>query len=449
MKVVPTKFDVNVFTPYSATTLAAQTDDNANTDHESGVLMLGNFLVGQVLPTLHEQLLSLPLNNQDGSKLVQLLHSSGVNVRYLGLLAGLCFNKSLAETSRVDMQILRACETEMVARAAKHYINYLLADPVLAAAPGYAVVLNALMEVTPDTDIALEGIRKTRKGKTAPKVPTAIARVLAENGVSGVGVWNSVRTMVDHHFHYKLRVWSETPEKEYGPVQCDRVVLLRRICIMLGVRLQARSYDMEAVCVFTPNDIEAFSPRVKHVHTSLLDDTLMTVFSEAAACLQQGELTAAFVYCRQVVLTAVSACHLLHPLIPRALTTMSTVAFVLKDYVTAVKYGRLALSCSDRVFGPDSIEVAICHTQLSDALRRAGGLHESIMHYKAALDIYLMACGDHSEEIGDVYASLGLLYQELVFNDKAISCLEIALQKISKEHPDYEKVIQGLTQCYA
>ena len=201
--------------------------------------------------------------------------------------------------------------------------------------------------------------------------------------------------------------------------------------------------------MFTPNDIEAFSPRVKHVHTSLLDDTLMTVFSEAAACLQQGELTAAFVYCRQVVLTAVSACHLLHPLIPRALTTMSTVAFVLKDYVTAVKYGRLALSCSDRVFGPDSIEVAICHTQLSDALRRAGGLHESIMHYKAALDIYLMACGDHSEEIGDVYASLGLLYQELVFNDKAISCLEIALQKISKEHPDYEKVIQGLTQCYA
>lgn len=332
----------------------------------------------------------------------------------------------------------------------KHYVNYLLADPALAAAPGYAVaaVLNALLQEKPDTEIALEGVRKSRKGKAA-KVPEAIVRSLAESGVSGVGVWETIRKMVDKHFHYKLRLWSETPDKLFTPIECDRVVLLRRVCILLGVRIQARRYDMQATCVLSPEDVEAFSARVKHVRTSQVDDMLIKLFSEAAYYLNQNELAAAFQCCYQVVLYAVSACRLLHPVIPRALSTVSTVAFIVKDYVTSVKYGRLALSCSERIFGPDSIEVAISHSKLSDALRSAGGLEESVMHSKAALDIYLMACGDHSEEIGEVYASLGLLYKQLAFTDKAVACLETALSKISKESEDYSDVIKGLSECYA
>ena len=60
-----------------------------------------------------------------------------------------------------------------------------------------------------------------------------------------------------------------------------------------------------------------------------------------------------------------------------------------------------------------------------------------------------MACGDHSEEIGEVYASLGLLYKQLAFTDKAVACLETALSKISKESEDYSDVIKGLSECYA
>lgn len=444
MKAVPTKFDVNMLMPYNAP-VTGEDDPRLN-----ATFTLVNYLIGQAIPLLLEQLKELSLNNQDGSKLVQMMHSSGINVRYLGLLANLCFNESIEKTPRLNLQILRACETEMVARAAKHYVNYLLADPALAAAPGYAVaaVLNALLQEKPDTEIALEGVRKSRKGKVA-KVPEAIVRSLAESGVSGVGVWETIRKMVDKHFHYKLRLWSETPDKLFTPIECDRVVLLRRVCILLGVRIQARRYDMQATCVLSPEDVEAFSARVKHVRTSQVDDMLIMLFSEAPYYLNQNELAAAFQCCYQVVLYAVSACRLLHPVIPRALSTMSTVAFIVKDYVTSVKYGRLALSCSERIFGPDSIEVAISHSKLSDALRSAGGLEESVMHSKAALDIYLMACGDHSEEIGEVYASLGLLYKQLAFTDKAVACLETALSKISKESEDYSDVIKGLSECYA
>lgn len=451
MKEAPSSFDVNVFTPYSATTLAAQTNEAADTKREHAALLLSNFLIGQMVPSLRETMQNASFNSQDGSKLVQIMHSSGVNVRYLGLLAGLCYNESAEKTPAVDAHILRACETEMVARVAKHLVNYLLADPVLAAAPGYAVaaVLNALMEATPDAEIALEGMRKARKGKTVAKVPAAIARVLTANEVSGQGIWKQVRQMVDSHFHYTLRMWSESPEAAFAPMEADRVVLLRRVCTLLGVRLQARHYDMKAACVFAPSDVEAFSPRVKHVRTGALDDALMTIFSEASVALQQGNLANAFILCRQVILTAVSAGHLLHPLIVRALSLMATSLYIIRDYVNAVKYARLSLACAERVFGTDSIEVAVCHTQLSDALRKAGAPHEAIMHAKASLDIYLMACGDRSEEIGNVYASLGLLYMELVFNDKAVACLETALRKITKENENYASVVAGLSQCNA
>ena len=123
--------------------------------------------------------------------------------------------------------------------------------------------------------------------------------------------------------------------------------------------------------------------------------------------------------------------------------------FILKDYVNAVKYSRMALKCTERAYGVDSIEAAICHSQLSDALGRAGGLNESILHYKACLDIYVMVCGDRSEEIGEVYANLGLLYKELVFNEKAVECLRIAEGKLTKRHPLYLRCVQGLAQCSA
>ena len=451
MEEAPSQFDVNVFTPFSATTLAAQTNDNADTSREHAALLLSNFLIGQMIPSIRETMKSVSFNSQDGSKLVQIMHSSGVNVRYLGLLAGLCFNESAEKTPVADAHIMRACENEMVARMAKHLVNWLLTDPALAAAPGYAVaaVLNALVQASPDTEITLEGARKARKGKNATKVPAAIVRALAENNISGKGVWAQLRQMVDNHFHYTLRVWGDAPEAAFAPTEADRVVLLRRVCTLLGVRLQARHYDMKAACTVSPSDVEAFSPRVKHVRTSALDDNLMAIFSEATVALQQGNLANAFVLCRQVIFTAVSAGHFLHPLIVRSLSAMGTALFILRDYVNAVKYTRLALACAERVFGADALEVAVCHTQLSDSLRKAGAPHEAILHAKASLDIYLMACGDRSEDIGNVYASLGLLYKDLVFNDKAVACLEIALQKISKENEYYEEVIAGLSQCHA
>ena len=142
-------------------------------------------------------------------------------------------------------------------------------------------------------------------------------------------------------------------------------------------------------------------------------------------------------------------CQKLHPVAIRALNIMASILFMLKDYVNAVKYNRLALKYTQRAYGVDSIEAAICHSQLSDALGRAGARNESILHAKACLDIYVMACGDGSEEIGEVYANLGLLYKELVYYQKAVDCLSIAVNRLGKKHPLYVQCAKGLAQCSA
>ena len=451
VKTLPTSFDVNCFTPYSATTAAVSRDEKgANTAKETDVVVLSNFLVNQMLPMLHEQLKEYSLNNQDGSKIVQLMHSSGVNVRYLGYLAELCCGKGLKEAAATDVDMLRACESEMIARASKQILTVLLADEELAAAPAYTVAafLNALVAKKRDDEVCLEALRKKKAGaKTGVKVPEAIARDLAERSITGLGVWAMIRKLVASKFHYTCKIWDEKVESAFAPAECDRVMLLRRVCILMGIQLASKKYDMDAACVLEPADIEGFAPRVKYSHTSLLDDSLIQLFQQCSILLSQGQLHLAFACCRQIVITAVSACHMLHPIAIRALTTMASILFSLKDFSGAVRYNRLALRCTERAYGVDSIESAICHSQLSDSLGRAGGLHESILHYKISLDIYLMACSDHSEEIGEIYANLGLLYKQLVFNDKAVACLRIALSKLQKSHPLYLRVVRELTQC--
>ena len=451
VKTLPTSFDVNCFTPYSATTSAVSRDEKgASTAKETDVVVLSNFLVNQMLPMLHEQLKEYSLNNQDGSKIVQLMHSSGVNVRYLGYLAELCCGKGLKEAAATDVDMLRACESEMIARASKQILTVLLSDEELAAAPAYTVAafLNALVAKKRDDEVCLEALRKKKAGaKTGVKVPEAIARDLAERSITGLGVWAMIRKLVASKFHYTCKIWDEKVESAFAPAECDRVMLLRRVCILMGIQLASKKYDMDAACVLEPADIEGFAPRVKYSHTSLLDDSLIQLFQQCSILLSQGQLHLAFACCRQIVITAVSACHMLHPIAIRALTTMASILFSLKDFSGAVRYNRLALRCTERAYGVDSIESAICHSQLSDSLGRAGGLHESILHYKISLDIYLMACSDHSEEIGEIYANLGLLYKQLVFNDKAVACLRIALSKLQKSHPLYLRVVRELTQC--
>lgn len=451
VKTLPTSFDVNCFTPYSATTAAVSRDEKgANTAKETDVVVLSNFLVNQMLPMLHEQLKEYSLNNQDGSKIVQLMHSSGVNVRYLGYLAELCCSKGLKAAAATDVDMLRACESEMIARASKQILTVLLSDEELAAAPAYTVAafLNALVAKKRDDEVCLEALRKKKAGaKTGVKVPEAIARDLAERSITGLGVWAMIRKLVASKFHYTCKIWDEKVESAFAPAECDRVMLLRRVCILMGIQLASKKYDMDAACVLEPADIEGFAPRVKYSHTSLLDDSLIQLFQQCSILLSQGQLHLAFACCRQIVITAVSACHMLHPIAIRALTTMASILFSLKDFSGAVRYNRLALRCTERAYGVDSIESAICHSQLSDSLGRAGGLHESILHYKISLDIYLMACSDHSEEIGEIYANLGLLYKQLVFNDKAVACLRIALSKLQKSHPLYLRVVRELTQC--
>ena len=192
MTTLPTSFDVNCFTPYSATTAAVSRDEKgASTAKETDVVVLSNFLVNQMLPMLHEQLKEYSLNNQDGSKIVQLMHSSGVNVRYLGYLAELCCGKGLKEAAATDVDMLRACESEMIARASKQILTVLLSDEELAAAPAYTVAafLNALVAKKRDDEVCLEALRKKKAGaKPGVKVPEAIERDLAERSITGLGV---------------------------------------------------------------------------------------------------------------------------------------------------------------------------------------------------------------------------------------------------------------------
>ena len=136
---MPSSFDVNAFTRF------AVEDSKA----ESGVRQLCSLISEVLVPRTASLLTGDDAYYADTENIAALIHSTGLNLRYLGAVA----------SSVKDETVLELVEREMVARAAKHILRDLMSDDVLCSAGAFTatVFLNGILGDGRKKEILLSG----------------------------------------------------------------------------------------------------------------------------------------------------------------------------------------------------------------------------------------------------------------------------------------------------
>ncbi len=247
----------------------------------------------------------------DGTALTDLLHSHGINCRYLGRLAQL----ALAE-EETDRQIEEKCrqgaegklprhtmplcwlellECEMVARASKHVLDSYFTmntgvsalQPALIVASFLSALMSTVEESAAETEARILHRQKQTNGKhvslTPPEDDEMELLVLSEMDSddslclpSRGEIWERIETEIGRRYRYTLTLYNSTKSSKkdnralYTP-------LLRRVCQKNGIRLAARDFALggKGVCgggrkglvatyPISPADVLDIIPTVKH-----------------------------------------------------------------------------------------------------------------------------------------------------------------------------------------
>jgi len=312
------RYNLNVFLPNTKS--LAEIDPVAFIEHkkdEERTRAAANHLWNFVLPSVTKEMReNSPISAHqlpvDGISLTELLHTRGINCRYLGRLAHLAEmeeqNDRQAEVDivtgkagilpRKSMPLcwLELLECEMVARAAKHVLdNYFMeAGAAVSIMPSemIATFLSALMstseESAGETEIRMSKQRKNDENMITEEELSTMTMSYHGGGDSlplqtrgRKEIWEDIEVEVGRRFRYSLVLYNSkgNAKEDKKSSRCLFLPLLRRICQRAGVRIAAKNYDLGGKCLcsssstpghmsssypISPIDIIEIVPMVKH-----------------------------------------------------------------------------------------------------------------------------------------------------------------------------------------
>ena len=219
---------------------------------------LSEFITHYTLPRFCIDCLHLQAMPVDSVSLTRMLHSRGINMRYLGRITELV-------SKREDLSHIRTlCISDMIIRVVKRLMRREMGEAALSEIT--AVITNALNSLfgcvdTPTTE-ETTGSKKKKSKKKSQKAKQ-------ENGVFTTQLlWTLVQSEIETYFGYKLECASFQSASEEIPF--TRLSILRSICIKLGIQLLAREYQLDGRGLpFTDSDVITLHPVVKHFPPSL------------------------------------------------------------------------------------------------------------------------------------------------------------------------------------
>ena len=321
------RYNVNVFLPFTRSIEIIDKEEHEQLKQdEEEARQLARHLWDTVIPTITKEIRSSSGNGlnlpADGRSLTELIHSRGINCRYLGRLAELARKEELediiaaqkaasgsgestptdkskpkkrAPRFRMPVCWLELLECEMVARAAKHVLDSYMTEQggssTAQPAQTIASFLSAVVSVGEESAAETE-VRTSKKGHDHDVLDQEDmnALTLFNAGESGDAkkhssikgrdeIWADIEREVGRRYRYTITLYNtSSSSKKGGESRALYTPLLRRICQRSGIRLVAKHYEVSKKCVcggsgtsgltashpIAPTDILDILPLVKH-----------------------------------------------------------------------------------------------------------------------------------------------------------------------------------------
>ncbi|GLE09870.1 hypothetical protein PINS_up021798 [Pythium insidiosum] len=287
--VPPIRLNPNVLMKYPASV-----DEEEAREDEKAVRDAAEYLQQVVVPAFVTDMRRGAIAPADGHSLTELMHSCGINMRYLGRIASLV--KKLEAFGGISKYVLELLEVEMIARAVKHIVADVLNKnedvPRGSRRDARAASERAVWRLGGGRRVERADVegperqepnnKKNQKKKSkAPKKASESngAGDLSKDALSldGESVWRRVATQVKQRFDYTLTLWNAydvcTPEPAASNDEQEinrkfrrvhKNVLLRRVCQRLGLRVASKSYEFASPSPFALDDLKGVVPVVKH-----------------------------------------------------------------------------------------------------------------------------------------------------------------------------------------
>eukprot|EP01125_Pyxidicula_operculata_P015596 TRINITY_DN5317_c0_g1_i1.p1 TRINITY_DN5317_c0_g1~~TRINITY_DN5317_c0_g1_i1.p1 ORF type:complete len:1208 (-),score=310.68 TRINITY_DN5317_c0_g1_i1:16-3639(-) len=360
---------------------------------KENIKVLGDFLKNKMIPTLVDDMVGQRQIPIDGQTLTTLLHSRGINLRYLGQITKLVDDSKNPISNTISLCLQR----EMIARAAKQILNNILRTTrTQHIALTVANVLNAFFGRVTDAS------KPSRSGLIPQQ--TSNKKPFTWNHHE---LWHEIRQKVTDSYGYTL--------PELVVPEIFTLKTLRSICQKVGIQLRVREYDFSSEYPFNVNDVVRLYPIVKHSEPRSED--ALDLLEGGQSYLLQGRLDIAFELLSEALSIFNQVYGAMHKDTALCYTNLAKVHIHTGEVQIAAQHQQKAVVIYERVLGLDHYETSQAYFTLALMLHQLKPSKIPLRFLGRAY--YLLQLFGEPNHVDNItfLTNIGMMLQELDFKD--------------------------------
>eukprot|EP00818_Percolomonas_sp_WS_P009169 CAMPEP_0117435546 /NCGR_PEP_ID=MMETSP0759-20121206/538_1 /TAXON_ID=63605 /ORGANISM="Percolomonas cosmopolitus, Strain WS" /LENGTH=1249 /DNA_ID=CAMNT_0005227099 /DNA_START=204 /DNA_END=3953 /DNA_ORIENTATION=+ len=402
------RFNPNTF---SSKIKLAGTPEQIKAD-EDDVRALADFLLTDVLPTFVQDIKNMDFLPLDGISLTSLMHSAGINMRYLGQLA-----KKASEAGVTFLEKL--CLQEMIVRCAKHEFSRMLrrtsSDQLAKSVESF---LNALLSFK---EFSTAG--KKKKGTSSQSSSTSIVLEYVEGKPPVLTSSALRRCLMD-----KIRQKYQYDISEHLFREMPRYSTLRSFCLRTGLKVLCRDYDFSTKTPFQMSDVLDLVPLVKHATPDSLP--AHKLLDAGRDQIEKGQVENAFECLSQAMVMFQQVKGGLNQEVAECFNLLATLLFQVSDLGQSLLHQHKAFLICRRVEGIDCANLIQMHQLLGMLCNSLGQNEFALKHFYRAKYMCELVCGFDTPDLAVIEYNIATMLQ---FEPKAsLQFFESALKKNKK-----------------
>eukprot|EP00936_MAST-01D_sp_MAST-1D-sp1_P000174 g174.t1 len=261
--------------------------------------------------------------------------------------------------------------------------------------------------------------------------------------------------------------------QQHADCAAAKVRLLRRVCLICGIRVVSRDYDLDfrasagssatsahgksktalqgskTARAFDLDDIVDLVPVSKSSQPTVLSEHAQMALEAGRMQLARGHLAAAHELVQEAVMTLFQVCCSPHLSLVSACQTLALIMFHSNDAQAAVQQQQTVLSMASQLTGFDSAETAAAHGNLAMFLHGAGQSELALTHLRRCIYLNDLIAGRDNSETPQLYQRMANIYQDRGNYDHAVACCRAAIGACDPHNANAIQLMHNLAIAFS
>nr|CAB3231841.1 clustered mitochondria protein homolog [Phallusia mammillata] len=429
-----TEFDIR-FNPDVFTSVGSRSSEEETKLQKQMIKDAAAFLVSRQIPTFIKDCLEHTTLPSDGSSLTDALHERGIGVRYIGKIVQL-----LSDTPSLQ-HIQRIGVMEIILRSTKHIMRaYLQSVDQSSVSSAVSHFFNCFLGSwsTPVPTLPEEELISNKKKKKARKQRAQSGGTTAPgtspwHALTPEIMWAQIRQEALEYYAFTISPEDGVDEltEKHG---IQKMSLLRRFCIMMGIQVQVRDYllDNRHKPAFSDEDILNLYPVVKHSAPKASDG--FQFYTTAQAKVQQGYLKEGLELFTEALNLFNNVYGAVHGEIAACYRHIARLNYMMSEHAEAISNQQKAAILSERMFGIDHVTAISDHVSLALYCFAQRKISAALKLLYRARYLLLGVHGYDHPEVALLDSNIGLVLHGVQEYDLSLRFLDEALKINIKYH---------------